>query len=898
MKKIRDFCITNKTVVFISVVLLISAVAHAVNMFHYPYYENDEGTYISQAWSLVKYGKIAPYTYWYDHAPAGWILIALWSLLSGGFFTFGTAINSGRVLMLILHVLNTYLLIVIARKLTGKVWPGVISSLIFSLSPLAIYFQRLVLLDNMMIFWVLLSLALLLRDKFKLRYMYWSAVIFGIAALTKENAVFFIPAFLYVIATVSHKNHRSLALVKWLAVSCSVISFYFLYAILKSELIPQGLFGDKTPHVSLIATLSEQMARGSTYPFWDTRSDFYASFIQWVQADRYFIFGGIVATILCMVLAIKIKRFRFVTIFNLLFLLFLLRGKLVVAFYIIPLIPFWALSIGLLIDGAASLISNVFAASWRFVFRRPVVAKALYYPVMLTTACVLSYVFLTHQIGQYTRDETTPQIQTIAWIKNHLDPKAKIIVDNAIYVDLHEKTATSSKMFPNADWFWKVERDPEVQAEKFDDSWNNVQYIVLSHEILKQMKQYHFTFLKNAFENSYRIADITDGTTSRDINNYYSSNGNWMSIYQVNSKDRISLDESWKFYKTDFIKSYGQVIDPDTGNTTSEGQSYAMLRAVWKNDKKTFDGVWAWTKDHLQYRTDDKLISWLWKRNGDNYELGDSASAADADEDIALALLFASKKWNEPIYFAAGKKIINAMWEKEVIAVDGRYFLTAGTSAKQTDGYLVNPSYFAPASYRIFAEVDTDHPWATLAADSYSILNELGKRNSTYLPSNWVLLDPTTGSLTSAATYMHKDADVYGFDAFRVMWRVALDKQWFASNQATAYLKKVEPFFEAQWNKGNQFASLYDVNGGTSIYYGSISTVAGPLSVLSVNNRTAAKEVYNEIFASKYNAEIGFWGDRNNYYDQNWAWFATALYNNSLANLWKNDAHAASVAKN
>src|SRR5260221_13031472 len=98
----------------LSGLLIISGVAHAYNMFHFPYYENDEGVYMSQAWALIAKGQLAPYTYWYDHAPGGWILIALWTLLTGGFFTFGLSVNSGRVLMFILHLLSVFFLYTIS----------------------------------------------------------------------------------------------------------------------------------------------------------------------------------------------------------------------------------------------------------------------------------------------------------------------------------------------------------------------------------------------------------------------------------------------------------------------------------------------------------------------------------------------------------------------------------------------------------------------------------------------------------------------------------------------------------------------------------------------------------------------------------------------------------------
>lgn len=176
-------------------VLTTAALAHAYNMFHFPYYENDEGAYMAQAWSLIKEGKLAPYTYWYDHAPAGWILIALWTIVTGGFFTFGFSVNSGRVLMLILHILSAAFLYIATKQLTNCKYAGLLSVLIFSLTPLGIYFQRRVLLDNIMTFWLLLSLVLIMRNNYKLRYSIISAVTFGISILTKENAIFLSPCF-------------------------------------------------------------------------------------------------------------------------------------------------------------------------------------------------------------------------------------------------------------------------------------------------------------------------------------------------------------------------------------------------------------------------------------------------------------------------------------------------------------------------------------------------------------------------------------------------------------------------------------------------------------------------------------------------------------------------------
>src|SRR6266700_4867278 len=83
--------------------LFIAGVAHAWNMFHFPYFENDEATYVSQAWSFIHSGKLSPYTYYYDHAPLGWIFLGIWFFVTGGLTTFGhNPFISGRLFIFVL----------------------------------------------------------------------------------------------------------------------------------------------------------------------------------------------------------------------------------------------------------------------------------------------------------------------------------------------------------------------------------------------------------------------------------------------------------------------------------------------------------------------------------------------------------------------------------------------------------------------------------------------------------------------------------------------------------------------------------------------------------------------------------------------------------------------------
>ena len=83
----------------------------------------------------------------------------------------------------------------IVRKITKKDWPAALAIGIFSLSPLAVYFQRRLLLDNIMTFCLLLAIFLLIYAKNRLSWTLVSGISFMIAVLSKETAIVTIPGF-------------------------------------------------------------------------------------------------------------------------------------------------------------------------------------------------------------------------------------------------------------------------------------------------------------------------------------------------------------------------------------------------------------------------------------------------------------------------------------------------------------------------------------------------------------------------------------------------------------------------------------------------------------------------------------------------------------------------------
>lgn len=130
-----------------------------------------------------------------------------------------------------------------------------------------------------------------------------------------------------------------------------------------------------------------------------------------------------------------------------------------------------------------------------------------------------------------------------------------------------------------------------------------------------------------------------------------------------------TLRQTWESYKRVFVQGDGRVIDRERNQVSaSEGQAYTMLRAVWMSDRPTFSLVWGWTEDNLR-EPGDPLFAWLWGQAGDGgWTVLDPHSAADADEDIALALVLAGRRWHDPAYLSDAHSVLSQIWSAEVEA--------------------------------------------------------------------------------------------------------------------------------------------------------------------------------------------------------------------------------------
>lgn len=351
-------------------------------------------------------------------------------------------------------------------------------------------------------------------------------------------------------------------------------------------------------------------------------------------------------------------------------------------------------------------------------------------------------------------------------------------------------------------------------------------------------------------------------------------------FYSQNLQRKYELSSLWNTYKSKYIDSNGRAIDEQAGGiTTSEGQSYSMLRSVWQNDKSTFDNSWTWTKDNLR-RKGDALFSWQWGKREDNTygvleQSGGQNVAVDADIDIAWSLINASKVWNDSKYLEEAKPIIRDIWGLNVInSGSGKLILASNNLEKQynKEEIIVNPSYFSTYAMREFAQITPELEWIRLVDDCYFLLNQIldtkyeNQDRKTVLPVDWVMVNSNTVKITK----IPDKGLSYGYDAVRIPWRVALDWKMFQKPESINYLKRLN-FLSNEWQNKNTIYTTYDQTGNITGNYESLLGYATSLAYFDVVNPSAANSIYSEKIAPRL-------GESMSYYDSNWVAFGLGLY--------------------
>jgi len=453
--------------IVITIGLLIALASHAFHLFTYPFYQSDEGTYIANAWAIL-HGMLQPYPYTYAHPPLGWIQIAGWIQLTGGFFTFGSAINSGRVLMLLYMLGSALLVYFITSRLSGSRSCALLAMVIFALSPLGAIYQREVLVDNIGTFWLLLSLYLMVVGESRLSYIVFAGISLGVAILSKESFLVFLPVMLYAAWLHATTFQRKFALVAFTYTAVSVSSSIVLLALLKGELFPTGFLPwDHHQHPSLLTTLFQHVPS----PFVTGAT----SWEIWKQNDLLLLIASSIAIAINLVTGWTNRMYWLLALLPVSYWAFLLVSGNPYPYTILPLIPLMAINIAIALNAPLKWLCQHIGFD---------LVRAL-----LIFSLIGAFVPSMIQYTQPTlaQNETVTQSNALYWIRNNVSQNAVVITNSYLYTDLHEASDQGGS-FPNAHIYWNAALDPEVRGGLLHDDWNKIDYIVVDAQMLNDIK--------------------------------------------------------------------------------------------------------------------------------------------------------------------------------------------------------------------------------------------------------------------------------------------------------------------------------------------------------------------------------------------------------------------------
>ena len=442
--------------------LAVVAVVVAVRLYGLadgPAYADDEGTYAAQAWSVVHQGALAPYTYWYDHPPLGWLVLAAWTWISGPFLHAPTAVLGGRYLMVVLSGVDALLLLAAGRRLGLRWWAAGTAALLWGLSPLAIGYSRGVWLDNVGATFLLGALVCALSPRRHLWAYAGSGFLLACAVLSKETLVLVAPAVVLAAYRTSAGRTRVFCLSALGGTAVLMLLAYPLFSVLKGELFPGP------GHVSLLEALQFQLGgRASTGSPLDPSSASAGLVGQWLHRDPWLLGAGVLLT----PLALAVGRLRVPALAVAVPVLVGLRPGYLPEPYVIALLPFCALLVAGLLHVA---LGTVPSRGLRTAL--PLVAAA--------GLVALLAVPWRDGAAALAQDRATSRALAVESVVAHTVPhQSRVLVDDSIWVDLVDRGFNPHL---GVIWFYKTDftggLDPSVRRA-LPDGYRDVQWVVVS----------------------------------------------------------------------------------------------------------------------------------------------------------------------------------------------------------------------------------------------------------------------------------------------------------------------------------------------------------------------------------------------------------------------------------
>jgi 4-amino-4-deoxy-L-arabinose transferase-like glycosyltransferase len=485
-QRLRAWAVPRKgNLIALGIALTLVTVATAWNFQGWPgRVDEDEGTYVAEAWAMIDPHHLANYTYWYDHPPLGWAQLAAYLWLTGGLARYATAAMAGREFMLLVTLISSVLLYVLCRRLEFRRGSAAVTVLLFGLSPLAVYYHRIVSLDNIAAMWLLAAMVIATSRRRDLGAAFWCGVCSAAAVLSKETIAILLLVVFWLLWQQAQPHTRKWHLGIYVTTLALFTAFYPLYAALRGELIPGS------GHVSLTWALWWQLAGRAGSGFVLTNgTTAHGLLTLWLGNDRWLLLAGLAL----IPTGLLTSRLRPVAVGLLIQVLLLLHGGYLPFFYVTAMLPFAALLIG----GVADTLWE--PAAWRWVEHA---CRLLVLAAGIVALAVVAPQWISALAKAGSANGEATSMTATAWVEQHVPHSAVIVVDDYYWLDL--KGAGLNPL-----WDQKTSSNAQSEGE-LPSGWKSIGYVVVTGQITGTLSQ--LPILQQAINHSAAVATFGMGT--------------------------------------------------------------------------------------------------------------------------------------------------------------------------------------------------------------------------------------------------------------------------------------------------------------------------------------------------------------------------------------------------
>ncbi|MFN8437935.1 MAG: glycosyl hydrolase family 8 [Cytophagales bacterium] len=324
--------------------------------------------------------------------------------------------------------------------------------------------------------------------------------------------------------------------------------------------------------------------------------------------------------------------------------------------------------------------------------------------------------------------------------------------------------------------------------------------------------------------------------------------------YETWKSNFVTSSGACGFRRVKFDFYSGGLGKTDGSTTVSEGIAYGMLLSAYAADYSLFSDLWNYYKKNVNQ---NGVMHWKIENCG----VVGANGASDAELDVAMALVVASYQWQSDAFLADAKKMIaiirNTEFEGSILKPGDMF---GGSS-------LVNPSYFSPAYYRVFANLDAGYStfWTSAAAKGYEIINKADKNQNGFVP-DWCDANGNTG-VGGAAGYSD-GGKYFFFDGVRTPWRSGVDVLWHGTTTAKSGLDYCTRLTNTIISKNGTTTagtgSKYDLNGNVLQAYHNNTFVSCFAVAGMAASSTNAQTYVNNAWTDNANTNPGY-GEYFNY---------------------------------